>query len=271
MDNNLNNFEQPSDNNQQENTSDLNNIPNSSNDTPNTYSPNSDSTDNISSDNSTINFSNNPTVNSSDNQTGYNDYVDISSNQNIENNQEQIQYYPRPEEYKWNYQQHNSHYDQYNQHNNSQYGQYNQNHNSQYGYNDNNQHNQNMPGYQYSPPQYNNYYNMRDIEQKEKERPRQGMAIASMILGICGIILSFCCCCIPIYGSFVAIAVSGIGLVLSILALSAGNRSGFAVSGIITSLIGVLISAALLIILYTGIMGLNEFQSMVNGGYNPFM
>lgn len=260
MDNNFNNFEQPSDNNQQENTSDLNNISNNPDDSPNTYSSNSDDTDNITSDNQT--------VNSSDNQTGYNDYVDISSNQNTQTNQEQIQYYPRPEEYKWNYQQQNS---QYNQNNNYHYEQHNQHQNSQYGYNYNNQFNQNTQGYQYSPPQYNTYYNMKDIEQKEKDRPRQGMAIASMVLGICGIILSFCCCCIPIYGSFVSIVVSGIGLVLSILALSAGNRSGFAISGIITCLIGVLVSAALLIILYTGFVGLNEFQSMIDSGYNPFM
>lgn len=260
LDNNFNNIEQPSDNNQQENSSDVNNISNNPNDAPNTYSPNSDATDNIAFDNQTINFSNNSTVNSSDNQTGYNDYVDVSSNQNTENIQEPIQYYPRPEEYKWNYQQQNS-----------QYEQYNQNHHSQYGYNYNNQQNKNTQGYQYSPPQYNTFYNMKDIEPKEKDRPRQGMAIASMVLGICGIILSFCCCCIPIYGSFVSIVVSGIGLVLSILALSAGNRSGFAISGIITCLIGVLVSAALLIILYTGFVGLNEFQSMIDSGYNPFM
>lgn len=72
----------------------------------------------------------------------------------------------------------------------------------------------------------------------ENEDPRMALSICSMVLGIIGLLLS----CIWI-GIFPAV----IGLIIAIIALATHRSKGMAIAGLVTSLIGIMIAAAILI------------------------
>lgn len=79
----------------------------------------------------------------------------------------------------------------------------------------------------YNNMNYNNNYNSLDMLQA----PTNGMAIASLILGICSVV-SFCC----IYLSFILAA---LGIVFGILSKGKYKKfSGLAIAGIIISIFG---------------------------------
>ena len=63
-----------------------------------------------------------------------------------------------------------------------------------------------------------------------KNTEAHGMAVASMVLGIVGIV---CCCCCGL-----GLIASVIGLILGIVAKSRGNNEGFSLAGIILNAIG---------------------------------
>ncbi|MDF2543982.1 MAG: hypothetical protein K0S47_3700 [Herbinix sp.] len=85
-----------------------------------------------------------------------------------------------------------------------------------------------QPGYQ----QYPNY------QQEEPPKKNSGMAIASMVIGICSIVL----CCVW----YLALPASIVGLVLGILSIR-GKKSGrgMAIAGIILCSLGIVIALLL--------------------------
>lgn len=107
---------------------------------------------------------------------------------------------------------------------------YNQNGEGDFGnrYNDN--YNQNPNLYSNGSPENNN----------GKNKKVSGLGIASMILGIVGIVL---CCTV-----WVSLITSIIGLVFGIISM-AKNRNGFALAGIITSSFGLAISVLMIVLL----------------------
>ena len=73
---------------------------------------------------------------------------------------------------------------------------------------------------------------------QDAESPKLGLSICSMVLGIVGLLLS----CLGI-GFFPAV----IGFVIAIIALATHRHKGMAIAGLVTSLIGIIIAAAILI------------------------
>ena len=82
--------------------------------------------------------------------------------------------------------------------------------------------------------------------------PARGTAIASMVLGIVGVVF-----CFTGIGAIVSLIVGVIGLIFAMNAKKAGNRSGFRTAGYILSLISLILGAVMLLltIVFIGIIG----------------
>ncbi|MDO5574722.1 MAG: DUF4190 domain-containing protein [bacterium] len=81
-----------------------------------------------------------------------------------------------------------------------------------------------------------------DFQEGQKEQSSKGLAIASMILGI----VSICCCCI-------SLPLGGLGIVLAILSKRENREMlGQAKAGLITSIIGIIISIIATVLLMIG-------------------
>ncbi len=87
-----------------------------------------------------------------------------------------------------------------------------------------------MSDYYNNDPNYTGQYPM-----NQPQPQKQGLSIASMVLGICG----FLAWCIPLLGFPVSIT----GLVLGIVGMKKGGR-GMAIAGIITSAITLVLTLA---------------------------
>ena len=87
-----------------------------------------------------------------------------------------------------------------------------------------------------------------------------GMAIASLVLGIISLLL---CCC----GNFVTVGLSATGLILGIIAQSKKSR-GIAIAGIVTSAIGLAVGIIGVALMIYG-MG-NDIDSIINDPNWPF-
>lgn len=81
-----------------------------------------------------------------------------------------------------------------------------------------------------------------DLQEGQKEQSSKGLALASMVLGIA----SICCCCI-------SLPIGGLGIVLAILS-KRENREMLtqAKAGLITSIIGIVISLIACFLLLVG-------------------
>ena len=81
-----------------------------------------------------------------------------------------------------------------------------------------------------------------DLQEGQKEQSSKGLALASMVLGIA----SICCCCI-------SLPIGGLGIVLAILS-KRKNREMLtqAKAGLITSIIGIVISLIACFLLLVG-------------------
>ena len=91
-------------------------------------------------------------------------------------------------------------------------------------------------------------------------QPGNGLAIASLILGICSIPLAF-------FFSIGGIVCGIIGLILAIMAKNRGNLSGMRTGGLICSIIGLVISIILLIISIIAVfMAMSMVGSLIGGG-----
>ena len=102
------------------------------------------------------------------------------------------------------------------------------------------------PPYQ-APQQTNSYgnannpYPQQPVYTVPQPKPANGMAIASLVLGI----LSIVCCCAGFFGILPGV----IGLILAIICFSKGNKGGMAVAGLVLNIISVALAVVALIML----------------------
>ena len=82
-------------------------------------------------------------------------------------------------------------------------------------------------------------------QQPQQPKKSDGLAIASMILGIVSIL--FTCC----YGGGLITGI--VGLVLGIIAKSKGQNKGFTLTGIITSAVAIFLGIIVLILIIFGV------------------
>lgn len=108
----------------------------------------------------------------------------------------------------------------------------------------------------YQPQQPNSVYSpygpINPIEPKE---PGSGMAIASLILGISGIVTAIFCCCVP----YIALICSILAVVFGILGLKAPSKRTMSIVGICLGGLAFVIGIILLLMLWSG--ALNEILS----------
>lgn len=91
-------------------------------------------------------------------------------------------------------------------------------------------------------------------------QPGNGLAIASLILGICSIPLA-------LFFSIGGIVCGIIGLILAIMAKNRGNLSGMRTGGLICSIIGLVLSIVFLIISIVAVfMAMSMVGSLIGGG-----
>lgn len=69
----------------------------------------------------------------------------------------------------------------------------------------------------------------------EEKKESKALEICSLVFGILSIV---CCCCYGIFGI--------VGLVLSIVALATGKKSGLSIAGLVCSIIGIVCTIILL-------------------------
>lgn len=120
---------------------------------------------------------------------------------------------------------------------------YRQDNNGYYAYDQNNQ--QSYYDYNYENQYQYNYQPM--YEMKKEKPPRYGVALTSMILGITSLVLLVLSCCCGVF-FFVTWLPSLIGIILAFVSFSGGNKSGFAITGLITNITAFLMSVAMIII-----------------------
>lgn len=99
--------------------------------------------------------------------------------------------------------------------------------------------------------QYNNAYNLGN-QLDDQPKGSSGLAITSMVLGI----LSLVCCFV--YCGSIPLAIVSIILGIIVLAKKKKGKS-FAIAGIVTSAIGILMSIAILILCKPYIQGMEAF------------
>ena len=93
--------------------------------------------------------------------------------------------------------------------------------------------------------------------------PLNGLAIASMVLGIVSLVLTCMCC------GMISWLPSLIGLILGIVARAKGNRSGMGVAGIVLNSIALLFAFIMVVLLFIGTYasGYNDNSIFWDGVY----
>lgn len=97
----------------------------------------------------------------------------------------------------------------------------------------------NPEGYE-SGPQGSSYTGMESAISLQPEKESKALDICALVFGILSVV---CCCC----GGIFAI----VGLVLSIIAMTKGKKSGMVTAGLICSIVGILINLLMLVYLLT--------------------
>ncbi len=110
----------------------------------------------------------------------------------------------------------------------------------------------------YGQPGYNPYGNV-PLYELESEQDGRGKAIASLVCGICSIVL---CCCMP-----VGVA----GLILGILAKKDGNRSAMSTVGLILSIIALVIWILNFIMIFVRFGSYSNYMNYVHNELNRLL
>ena len=71
-----------------------------------------------------------------------------------------------------------------------------------------------------------------------KEKKKDGLALASMILGISSAAICVVCCCFSFFSWATSIACGIAGVVLGIISLNKNGRNGWAISGVVLGAVG---------------------------------
>lgn len=82
----------------------------------------------------------------------------------------------------------------------------------------------------------------------QEQKESKALEICSLVFGILSIV---CCCCYGVFGI--------VGLILSIVALATGKKSGFSIAGLICSIVGIVLT---IIILWIGFNS-PEYEEMM--------
>lgn len=124
---------------------------------------------------------------------------------------------------------------------------------------------QNQGGYNPPPPNYNYVPPQNYGYNPPPKKPTNGMAIASLVLGIVGVVLS-CCCCIG-----VSLICSVLAIIFAIISRSSspdGRMNSMAVAGLIIGAVGAALS--IVVILLYALGTLPEIQYNMNDFMNEF-
>ncbi len=101
-----------------------------------------------------------------------------------------------------------------------------------------------------------NSYDYAAYDGEEVKSESNGLALASMILGIAGIVVFFLLiCCSPMVGGIVALPVAIVGLVLGIKAKKKEQKKGMWLTGIICSAIALAIAVIVITIALVSLIG----------------
>lgn len=107
-------------------------------------------------------------------------------------------------------------------------------------------------------PAVDSYFNGQTLTPEPKKK--NGLAIASLVLGIVGLCFMFtCCCCGMIATGIFMIIIGVVGIVLGALALKKG-KSGMAITGVVLSAITVLFGLFYMIFGIAVVGSAEEFQ-----------
>ena len=87
----------------------------------------------------------------------------------------------------------------------------------------------------------NRNWNYQDVQKQPAKSPQSNMALASLVMGIIGIVTSCCCYGGLIFGS--------LGILFALLSKTEDRFEGYAKAGLITSIIGVVLAVLLGIVL----------------------
>jgi len=101
---------------------------------------------------------------------------------------------------------------------------------------------------------------------RSQGKPGDGMAIASMIVGICAVVFSlvgWCCC--SYFGPGISLIIGAVAVVLGFIARSQGSQSGMGTAGIVTGFAAILISLILGVLMIAGFAWLQANQ----GNFGP--
>lgn len=100
-----------------------------------------------------------------------------------------------------------------------------------------------------------NSYDYAAYDGEEVKPESNGLALASMILGIAGIVVFFLLiCCSPLVGGIVALPVAIVGLVLGIKAKKKEQQKGMWLTGIICSVIALVISVGVILVFLVSLL-----------------
>lgn len=135
----------------------------------------------------------------------------------------------------------------------------------QNGYNPQSSGGQDQGGYNPPPPNYNYPPQQNYGYNPPPKKQTNGMAVASLVLGIVGVVLS-CCCCIG-----VSLICSILAIIFAIVSRSSspdGRMNNMAVAGLIIGAVGAALGIVVILLYVLG--SLPEFQYNMDDFMNEF-
>lgn len=98
------------------------------------------------------------------------------------------------------------------------------------------------------------------VETTAPEKKADGLAIASLVLGILAIVL-VCC------NTYVAIVAGIVGIVLSVISKKNSGKSGMGTAGMICSIVGIVLAILMIILAFAGLALLADMGIDMNSLY----
>jgi hypothetical protein len=106
-----------------------------------------------------------------------------------------------------------------------------------------------------------------DAPARRPSQPGNGMAVASMIVGIVGVLAGlFGWCCCSYFGSGGAILIGTVAVILGFVSRSQGSRSGMNVTGLILGFATILLGVLMTILLIAGFAWIQANQGKFGPG-----
>lgn len=96
-----------------------------------------------------------------------------------------------------------------------------------------------------------NFENENMVENTTPEKKTDGLAIASLVLGILSIVL-VCC------NTYIAIVAGIVGIVLSVISKKNNGKSGMGTAGLVCSIVGIVLAIVMIILAVIGLAFLSQ-------------